>query len=338
MTRRINSLQPLSPAFRVAIRLCLTILCLVSVASFGRAAGAGTSAAPFLKLGFGARPMGMGEAFVALADDASALYYNPAGIAFPWASPEARAPRNWEILVAHSLHVQDVRISQLGLLRRPFGLSLTYLSLNDIEGRTSESDAPDNTFGASDLALGLSYARSFGGLGLGVTAKYVQEKISTYSSDTFTADLGGLYRLRRWPLSFGASIANLGGQIRFIDQAAPLPTTLRLGVSGGLTPKFPAALNFQIDLPRDDSFVYRFGMEYQGFGPFSLRAGYMAASASQRDAVLGRALGSSSTGLSELFGFFMGVGFRFRQGSLDYALVPYGELGNAHRFSIGLRF
>ena len=49
-------------------------------------------------------------------------------------------------------------------------------------------------------------------------------------------------------------------------------------------------------------------------------------------------LGSSAPGLAEFYGMFMGVGFRTKYGNMDYTLLPYGELGNAHRFSFSLRF
>jgi len=79
-------------------------------------------------------------------------------------------------------------------------------------------------------------------------------------------------------------------------------------------------------------------MEYLGFGPFALRAGYRTYSSSQRSAALGKALGSDGPGLSEFYGMFMGVGFRTKLGTMDYTLLPYGELGNAHRFSLSLKF
>lgn len=279
----------------------------------------------------------MGEAFVALADDASSLHYNPAGLAL---SPSALALpyRRWDLLVSHSLHVRDIRLSQLGLMRKPFGASLTYLTLDGIERRASETALPENTFGASDLALGVTYAKTFAGVGLGATLKGVQQRIDTRSATAFALDLGTLYRLERLPVTLGASLSNLGTQVRFVDEAFPLPLLLRVGASAGMTSSFPIALSAQLDLPRDSSPVYRLGMEYVGFGPFVLRAGYMAASSQQRDVLLGRSLGSSTTGLSELFGVTMGAGFRIWMGSLDYSFVPYGELGDAHRFSMSLRF
>ncbi|MDE2291861.1 MAG: hypothetical protein KGL53_07240, partial [Elusimicrobia bacterium] len=78
------------------------------------AAGPGTSAATFLTLGFGARPLALGESFVAVADDVSALYYNPAGLAFPAGVASRQDPSRYEALASYALHVQDISISQFG--------------------------------------------------------------------------------------------------------------------------------------------------------------------------------------------------------------------------------
>lgn len=311
---------------------------LAAFAVCARAAGPGTSAATFLNLGFGARALGSGEAFVAAADDASALHYNPAGLAYPPGADARGGAGAYEILASHSLHIQDIRLSQLGVLKRPWGVSVTHLSLDGIERRTSETAAPEGTFGASDLAVGLSFARRVGGVGLGGTFKLIRQTIGERSASAYAADLGALYRMREWPVSLGAGVVNLGTQVRFIDRAFPLPTAFRVGVTGGLTRRFPHALSIQIDVPRDNSPVLRLGLEYLGFGPFALRAGYRTTSGTQRDAALGRAFGSEAPSLSEFYGMFMGVGFRSRLGNMDYALLPYGELGNAHRFSFTLRF
>ncbi|MEK7383298.1 MAG: hypothetical protein AAB262_08425, partial [Elusimicrobiota bacterium] len=122
-------------------------------ASISYAAGAGTTAATFLQLGYGARAIGSGEAFVPVANDVSALYYNPAGLAHPAAVDPKGGAGPYEVLASHALLVQDVRLTQVGFVRRPFGLSLTYLSLGGIEQRTTETAEPEGKASASDLAL-----------------------------------------------------------------------------------------------------------------------------------------------------------------------------------------
>lgn len=304
------------------------------------AAGPGTSAATFLTLGFGARPLALGESFVAVADDVSALYYNPAGLAFPAGVASRQDPSRYEALASYALHVQDISISQFGFMARPFGFSVTHLGLGGIERRTTETAQPDGTFGAEDLMVAMSVGHHIDalGLGLGLTGKYIRESIGEYSASAYALDAGALYRLHVLPISLGASIVNLGTKVQFISQGYPLPLTMRVGAAYGMTRSFPSAVTVQLDLPRDNAPTLRAGFEYLGFGPFALRMGYMTTTGSQRAAALGKALGTTAPGLSEFYGMFMGVGFRSRYGSLDYTLTPYGELGNAHRFSFTLRF
>lgn len=277
---------------------------------------------------------------MALADDASALHYNPAGLGFEPGLASRQSPRRYEMLASHAMHVQDIRLSQFGFLSRPWGFSVTHLSLDGIERRTSETAAPEGHFGASDLMLGASYGKRLPdlGLGLGATAKYIKQSIGERSASAYAVDLGALYRLRSAPVSLGASLVNLGTQVRFVEQGYPLPLTFRLGAAYGMTAKFPHALTAQLDLPRDNSPNLRLGLEYLGFGPFALRMGYRTTSAAQRSAALGKALGSQAPGLAEFYGMFMGAGFRSKFGNMDYTLLPYGELGNAHRFSFTVRF
>ncbi|MBI4423833.1 MAG: PorV/PorQ family protein [Elusimicrobia bacterium] len=315
-------------------RIAVLITQLLLPSGFLQAAGPGTSAAPFLNLGFGARVSALGEAVVAIADDASTVYYNPAGLAFG----PAEGPRPTEMHLSHSLHLQDIRVTQLGLMRRPYAVHLTHVGVAGIERRSSETVQPEGSFGASDVALSLAHGRRVGPVAAGAALRLIRQTIGERSASAYAVDLSVLRRFESMPVSVGAGIMNLGSSVRFIEQAYPLPTTIRAGVTYGLTRSFPHALSAQLDLPRDGAPVIRLSLEYLGFGPFALRAGYRTQGGPQRDAALGRQLGSTASGLSEFYGMFMGAGFRSKLGALDYSIVPFGELGTAHRFSIGLKF
>ena len=300
--------------------------------------GPGTSAAEFLEMGYGARAIGFGEAFVPVANDVSALYYNPAGLAYPALFDAKSSSGPYELLTAQSLLVQDINMTQLGFVKRPFGVSMTYLSLGKIEQRTTETATPDSTGGASDLDLGVSYARKFAGVSVGVTGKLIREAILNYSATAFGLDVGVLKHFENQPISFGATLTNVGTDIKFIDQSYPLPTTLSFGAAYGLTKDFPHALVAQIDLPRNGSPDLRLGFEYRGFGPIALRAGYRTYPADQRTAALGTTLGSTSSGLADFYGMSLGAGLRTPLGDIDFAMIPYGELGTAYRMSYSMNF
>jgi len=280
----------------------------------------------------------MGEAYTAVADDAAALYYNPAGLGYP-AGPQSNTGA-YEATATESLGIQQITMTQGGFVFRPWGMSITHMDLGSLEGRSQETDTPDTNFGASDDAVSLTGAHRFEdlGLSLGMSGRFIQETIATYHATAYAADLGALKRFKGTPLSLGVAITNLGTQLRFIDQGYPLPMTVSFGIAYGMTVKFPSVLSLQVNMPRDESPEVRMGFEYGGFGPLALRAGYMVTTGIQRQAIIGNELGQTYSGISAFYGLFMGVGLRTKWGNFDYALQPQGDLGTENRFSFNVRF
>lgn len=288
---------------------------------------AGGNAAQFLNLGFGARALGMGEAFTAVADDASCVYYNPAGLA----SGDGRR----ELLLSHAWHVQDTSVSQAAFMRRPWAFSATYFSAGELEGRDAMA-APTGDFTASDFAGQVSRGFRLGEFSAGASAKFVSQRIKSSGASALAADLGILYRPEGSRLSFGAAMSNLGGRLKFEDESFPLPLRLKAGAAARL---YGGKLLLALDgeFPDAGPALARLGAEYRGLEGIALRAGYRTSSSQQRDALLGKGFDGAS-GTDALFGFFAGVGFAYRGFTLDYAMLPYGDLGSSHRFSLGARF
>lgn len=316
-------------------------LALVALLLLGLPAGAvsntaGTSGAPFLKLGSGARAAAMGDAFTAVADDAFAAYYNPAGLA-RMARPQFGG--------AHSAMFEGVSYQSLSFAV-PFGrsegrervetggnhhalaLSVYYLGVSDIERRTGDSTNSVGTFNAGDSAYALSYSYAHDDrLSLGATGKYIHQTIDAYSASAMAADLGVLYRLNptgERPVSAAASVRNIGPGIGYAGQKDPLPTTVVLGGAAALT----KGLTLDLDLgkARDSSVYAALGAEgrreivegIQG----ALRAGY---NSSRRD-------------IGGLAGLSAGGGLAFPKASVDMAWIPFGSLGDAFRFSLLVKF
>ncbi|HBA59394.1 MAG TPA: hypothetical protein DCZ92_00950 [Elusimicrobia bacterium] len=270
----------------------------------------------------------MGEAFTAVADDVSGVYYNPAGL--------AGAAAGREFLFSHAWHVQDTSLSQLSYMARPYVYSVTYFSAGKMEGRN-----PDQTlsgdFTAQDLALGVSRGFRLGPLMAGITGKAISQRIKTSGATSFAADLGLLYRFEGSPYSIGASLANFGTRVKFKDESFPLPLKLRAGAAAAFKQQ-KLLLALDGEFPNDAPAVARLGAEYTGIESLALRAGYRTVTGRQGDALTGSGFGDEAGGVSSLYGFFAGLGFSYGKFTLDYALLPYGDLGSAHRFSLAVKF
>lgn len=216
----------------------------------------GEAAVPFLLITPGARNGGLGEAGVALVNDANAIFWNPAGLAFQYENPETDY-RN-EITLMHAKWLPQFNFDDLfydymagrfyagdlGML----GGSITFLNLGK-NVWTDETGAELGTFDSFEYALTLSYATKLASnTGIGINLKLIQSNLTDKSvnvgsetgdgqATTFAVDLGMLwtpaYEILDNRLNIGFNLSNFGPKITYIDkaQADPLPTNLRAGFS-----------------------------------------------------------------------------------------------------------
>ena len=199
----------------------------------------------FLLISPGARSAGMGEAFVALADDATAIFWNPAGLAFQEGREITIMHCKWLPQLVSDMAYEFLAYRQhFESLGGTLGANVTYLNLGE-QHRTGEA-GPEvlETFQSWDLAVTLSYATKVrSNLGLGVSVRYIRSNLSPVGAgeekgqgvgNAFAVDLGVLYKFSFIRgLSFGANLSNLGPKITYIDaaQADPLPTNLKIGLA-----------------------------------------------------------------------------------------------------------
>lgn len=278
-----------------------------------------TAAAQFLKFDVAARAAGMGGAFAGVADDASALYYNPAGLG---------DLIDREALVSYvSLYSElpdPVSLYYLSYVHptpwATFGGSLTYLGSGDIPGYDLSGNQ-GNTFKTRDLALSFGLGKRFWeDLALGAGLKLISSKIEEASSNPGIAlDLGALYEIPIPGLLLGAAIKNLGMPLKYDDgKSSDLPLMLKTGLSYSIVKteeqKLQAALDANI--PKDGSTYVSAGLEYWYQRAFGLRLGYN---------------GSASDPGG---GFTLGAGFKGANFGLDYAYHFFGDLGDVHRISL----
>jgi hypothetical protein len=280
---------------------------------------AGSAKAEFLRFGMGARASGMGEAYIAVAEDASSVFWNPG----------AMAPvLGTHLTLAHNEYFISLRYEQAAVTHETewgtLGFMFTGLYMDDMERRDDvPSDVPLGTFGAYDLAFAAAYSRYIvPNLSAGISLKTIYQRIDESSASGFAFD-AGLYHVSRIPgVKFAAVAANLGTPMKFESEEYALPRYVRVG---GSYEREVAAIDgrllFTLDamFPNDDDVREHIGGEYSYRRMLSLRAGYKAGYDSQ--------------------GATFGFGVLYREIAFDYAFLPISnDLGDNHRFGLGFSF
>jgi hypothetical protein len=276
---------------------------------------AGATGLAFLKIGVGARANAMGEAYTAVVSDATATFWNPAGL--------SRLQRG-HVSFTHSEWIQDVSSEFLAVAFPAFGgvtgISANLSSVGSIERRVSTGESLGD-LEWNDFALGVSYGRSISeNLGVGVTAKYLYQKIYLDSASGYAFDLGFSFRPFANAITLALVAQNLGSVNELKAESSELPRTLRLGGSYVLgLPSLDGALVVAVDGVKiaEQDLRAHFGAEFQLKSMLALRMGYQA-------------------GYDEK-SFGGGFGLTFQRYHLDYGYTPFGSnLGDTHRFSFGL--
>lgn len=308
-----------------AILVALLILALPGSAFAAREfEKVGTVGAQFLKLGVGARPAGMGGAFVSIADDASAVFWNPSGV--------ARITRS-VISLNHCDWASDVAFSEAAYVFDPkyipgmMAIHARSLYMPEQPVRTVYKPEGDGTkFDNGDVAVGLTYARSLTDkFSAGLTFNYVHSSLADYSAQAYSFDFGTLYDTGFQSLRIGMAIQNIGTEMEFIDRAVKLPTTFRVGMSMNVyeNAQFRVLTSAEFSHPPDNNERANLGGEV-GYKDFLyLRAGH--------------GFGYDTEGLSAGLGFKMPTSIN-SEATVDYAYSDLGYLGAAHRVSVDFRF
>ena len=328
-----------TPALAVA-----ALLAVLAAAVPARADNPGVTAAPILSVPLGARALGMGGAFTAVGGDATSLQYNPAGLArvnaqeadltyiagagdatlqhFAYAGP---APFTGISGNGYTSAAASVLLSQSGTIQ------VNTLNANGSLGGSQSLNA------GSDLVLSAGYAERVGvtpidyGDGsygidhfIGVGGKYLRSTlVQTYTATAWAADVGYLVSSPESGVSLGLSGLNLGGRLRYVNAADPLPAAARAGVAwqGGVPSEHDiiAAADGEY-LPYEKSWRANVGVEYFWLKTYGLRCGYQINAGAQG-------------------GLTIGAGLRWRsQILLDYAYDIGDLLGNAQRVTLSYRF
>lgn len=304
------------------MRVILLLACVLCVCT----AASAQESAQFLKIGVGARAVGMGGAYTAMGDDASVIAWNPAGLSHL---------TKRELAASHAQLTAGTRYDFLGYAQPTgfgtFAAGAIHLTHGTIGGRDA-AGRPTGGFGASDSSLSLGFASKLrGGPRWGGSVKYISSAIAERSARTYALDLGTQHELAGLGPGvprLGLAVQNLGPGMRFLDESAPLPLSVAAGVAYRLPAGWVIAADYK-NRPYTRTSEVSVGTEYALFPSFAVRGGYAASRTSNSGA---------TAAAGALNGMAAGFGLRSAAYTLDYSMTPFGELGNAQRFSLGARF
>jgi hypothetical protein len=336
------------------ILLSITLLCWnynTSLAQTYRSPSkVGTTAAQFLKIGAGARAVGMGSAYTALADDINTIYWNPAGLARIAGSGEATFNHaNWLADIQYDFAAVSLN-TDLG----SWGLHV--ISLRTPEEKVRTVFSPEGTgqvWDASSIAIAISYARNLTDrFAIGMTGKFIQESVFNETARGAAIDLGVHYLTPFHNLGLGASITNFGTKMRlegrdifFNDDPLPeqgsveqvpskyrlesyeIPLTLRFGVAWKLMDNENLSIVAAADgsHPNDNTESINSGVEVGLKNILFARAGYKALF-----------LDNSEQGLTFGGGLrYDAVGTNIK---LDFGWADFGRLEDVQFISLSIRY
>ncbi|TET64737.1 PorV/PorQ family protein [Candidatus Aerophobetes bacterium] len=288
----------------LAAIVIIGILALIPISNC-YANGSGTTTANFLKIGVGARAAAMGEAFTALADDGTSLYWNPAGLT----QLEERA-----FSATYNSWLEGISQGYLSLIfpssRGTLGFGMNYVDMGKLEARDEYGNLIGD-FGALDIHLFAGYADKFKNISWGITAGWLEDTIEKDTKTTFLGNIGLVYPLSE-RFTLGTVAQNIGSKLG----SDPLPLIFKVGAASK-TKTLTVALD--IAKPQDNEIYYCLGVEWWLRDVLALRVGYKT----------NQDVGQRVTA---------GIGYTFGRIRLDYAYVPYGDLGDTHRISLGMEF
>ena len=298
----------------------------------------GTAAATFLKIDVGAEATAMSGAYVAMAHDATTLYWNPAAA--------AQVPDN-TFTLSHIEWPVDIQYEYLGYIHHierigTIGVSMGMLHTPDMEVTTEYHPTGTgeyfqyyDTFGALTFAMKMTEQFSFG-----ATVKYVEEGLAGLKMSGWMIDVGTFYWTGFKSLRFAVGLSNFGEDMKpdgsymttnkdgeAIEkqyEAFSPPTTFRVGTAMEVweTEQYALTTSFQVNHPVDNAENAVLGLDFSYLRNLHLRAGYRINYDEEQ--------------------FTFGAGFLVPisslKFSLDYAYKSFTNLGSTHQFTFNFQF
>ncbi len=273
-----------------------------------------------MRIPVGARAIAMGEAFVAVADDAQSLFWNPGGICV------ARAP---SVYTSHLFYFDQTSIDTLATTRPTLwgGVAagtrwLTGPSLAKIKNNATIGEfTPLERTAEFGLALGKKQ------FGIGMTGRYYESLIGSQKAIALMGDLGVLQTFQEGRYSWGLALQNIGSPFGFGSDNASHSRTARLWrIGAGYQPNNHFLLTVEHQKPRCLQGETHAGFEFRLTPGFAVRSGYLYQP-------------KQYTKTSDTFdNWRFGTGMRIRNLHVDYAYAMTPSLGASHHISLQFRF
>ena len=312
-----------------------------------------TTAAQFLKIGAGARPIAMGGAYSAMIGDINSIYWNPAGISRIYGGEATFNHANWLADIKYDFFAATFDIPNMGTI----GASVVSYNVPEDIVRTYKNPEGDGrVFDAGAIAIGLVYAQNLTDrFSIGISAKIVREWIWNESTIGMAVDIGTLYITPFNDLKIGASISNFGTKMqlegRDLNFLENMPTITDNGQINNIPSEFAAEyyempLTFRVGLamdvfksdilrataavdavhPNDNTEYLNAGLEFGYDEMFFVRAGYKTLFMKDAEG-----------------GLTVGGGVRCNIGGasylkIDYALADYNRLKQVHFISLSVKY
>lgn len=302
-----------------ALRLAtLTAFCL-SLAAPVLADDPGSAGLLSMRLGIGGRSGAMGETGVAIAEDATSVFWNPANLAY--------APGT-QMAVQHMEYFGLFRMESLTVSHQTdygsFGLVFSGFYSDELDRTPAQpSGVTQGTFRPYDVVAGLGYARELEQFSIGVVGKMVYQRIDAYSGSTPAFDVGVTHHAVIDGLTMAAALQNFGPDMKLNEEEFPLPQVVRLGMAyRPIQDRWPALERLlttaEILVPNDGNSRLHAGLEVELHESFQLRGGHRF----QYDT----------------WGPTFGLGFARGSLRVDYAYMANdNDFDATHRFSLGFR-
>jgi hypothetical protein len=305
----------------------------------------GISSFQFLKIGTEARGAGMGEAFVAVTNDISALFWNPAGLVQSSSDQAMFSHAEWLIDIQHEFAAASYHLDDNNVL----GISFVSLHTDPMKITTEyQPQGTGNYFNFGDIAAGLTYSRRMTDqFSFGATVRYVRETIAELHTDAVLIDLGTYYSMGLGTSRFSVVVTNFGNNVKpngsvqngkgdivtsFQDFSPPTMFKLGYAFEPYQDDDNRLTASIQLNHPNDNAENVRVGFEYEFEKTFFLRTGVKRTIG---ESLIGKA---TSTAEDVSFGAGVRVPLDFTIVNIDYAFTNFNELGTVHRISLAVTY